>query len=274
MRRLAYSSFAAFILLGSLSGLHAQAPAAGRQPDCNCGNHVAQPYTAEFRITLVKTLANGTTITRESTEIEALDSSGRRLRSTTQPVGPDNQLGTSAHVNDPTGGVEVNWQSSAKRGWVIKLPPQDERHGCWADDTGNFRTSWFDGPRPGKPAPNGTVLANGSTVVPAVRNKPEEEDLGTSSIQGVEVRGHRLTTTFPAGQFGNDAPIVATNEAWSSQQLALTLREVTDDPRLGKRTRELVNLVLGEPDDSLFRLPDSYEVTTEELHSVPCAPSR
>lgn len=274
MRKLAFSSFAAVILLVGLSGLNAQAPGAGRQPDCNCGNHVAQPYTAEFKITQVQTLANGTTITRESTEIDALDTTGRRLRSTMESTGPNNELRTNAHVNDPAGSTEVNWQSWTKRAQVIKLPPQDQRHGCWANDSGTLRQSWYDGPRPGKPAPNGTVLANGSTIVPVVRNKPENEDLGTSSIEGVEVKGHRLTTTFPAGQFGNDAPIVVRNEVWSSPRLALTLREVTDDPRSGKRTRELVSITLSEPDPSLFQPPDGYEMIIEELHQVSCEPPR
>ena len=44
------------------------------------GSAVAgRPYTAHFRITSEQTLANGTTITRETTEINARDSQGEAL---------------------------------------------------------------------------------------------------------------------------------------------------------------------------------------------------
>jgi hypothetical protein len=45
---------------------------------------------------------------------------------------------------------------------------------------------------------------------------------------------------------------------------------VTDDPRTGKRTRELVELSQSEPDPATFQPPEGYEVVTQELHEVPC----
>jgi hypothetical protein len=52
--------------------------------------------------------------------------------------------------------------------------------------------------------------------------------------------------------------------------LGLELRQSIDDPRTGKRTRELVNLTLEEADPSLFQPPADYNVTTEEMHQVAC----
>jgi hypothetical protein len=52
--------------------------------------------------------------------------------------------------------------------------------------------------------------------------------------------------------------------------LGLEPRQTIEDPRIGKRTRELVNLTLEEPDPSLFQPPADYKVTTEELHPVAC----
>ncbi len=103
--------------------------------------------------------------------------------------------------------------------------------------------------------------------------KPEVEDLGTTTIQGVEARGTRTTTTIPAGEIGNDQPIVTTSEHWISRDFGLVVREITDDPRTGKRTRELVSLDRGEPDIAAFQPPDGYDVTVEELHEVSCQPS-
>jgi hypothetical protein len=48
------------------------------------------------------------------------------------------------------------------------------------------------------------------------------------------------------------------------------LREVYDDPRTGRRTREVVGLTIGEPDLSLFQPPEGYEVVNEEMREVPC----
>jgi hypothetical protein len=228
-----------------------------------------QPYTAEFKITTVKTLTDGTTITREVTEILARDSQGRSMRSTTDPIiGGEGATLTHTTVNDPVGGLDSRWDSRTKKAHVTRMPPQDQRHGCWATDSGSFRTSWFQGPQPGKPAPNGTVLSDGSTMVPAQRSRPQVEDLGTTTIQGIEVHGRRMTRTTPAGEMGNDRPIVSVTEYWSSPQLGLTLREITDDPRIGKRTRELTSLTTAEPDPAVFQPPEGYEVTEETLHQV------
>jgi len=107
-------------------------------------------------------------------------------------------------------------------------------------------------------------------MVPAQRSKPQVEDLGATSIQGIEVRGKRLTRTTPAGEMGNDHPIVSVTEYWSSAQFGLTLREVTDDPRIGKRTRELTSRTAAEPDPSVFQPPEGYEITEETMHQVEC----
>ncbi|HTX74954.1 MAG TPA: hypothetical protein VMD29_02025, partial [Terracidiphilus sp.] len=64
------------------------------------------------------------------------------------------------------------------------------------------------------------------------------------------------------------------SEDWVSQELGLVLRDSSDDPLSGRRTRELLNLALAEPDPSLFQLPPGYEVTSEDLHQVGCAAPR
>jgi hypothetical protein len=105
---------------------------------------------------------------------------------------------------------------------------------------------------------------------PARRHTPVVEDLGTTTIQGYEVQGKRMTTTIPAGEVGNSEPIVIVNEHWSSSQFPFALRDINDDPRSGKRTRELVSLTPGEPDLSIFQPPQGYDVSEEELHQITC----
>jgi hypothetical protein len=105
-------------------------------------------------------------------------------------------------------------------------------------------------------------------------NQPQREELGTDTILGVEVQGARMTRTTPAGRIGNDEPLLRTEEIWSAPSLGgLVLREITDDPRTGKSTREAVSLDLSEPDPAVFQPPEGYEIVDQELHEVPCQPA-
>jgi hypothetical protein len=81
----------------------------------------------------------------------------------------------------------------------------------------------------------------------------------------------RTTETTPSGAVGNDAPLVRTHEVWTAKTIPLLVRSITDDPRTGKQTRELVEFNQGEPDPALFQPPEGYRIVTEEMHPVPCA---
>jgi len=100
------------------------------------------------------------------------------------------------------------------------------------------------------------------------------EELGTDTIMGVEVRGYRTTVTTPVGRIGNDQPLVSTTETWTAASLGITVRQISEDPRMGKTTREMVNLDLSEPEPSVFQPPAGYEVLNEEMHEVPCQQAR
>ena len=217
-------------------------------------------YTAEFKITRVQTLANGTTITHESTELWAIDSSGRYVRSTIDgaPV-----QSTQVFVHDPVASTNTSWNSRTKKAEVTKQPPEDQQHGCWGNEAGTVRS------KSGSSQPASIAAQPGPEPV---REQIATEHLGTTSIQGYEAAGHRTSTTIPAGQVGNDQPIVTSEETWWSKGLgfSLVLRSVRDDPRTGTETREIVSLTLGEPDPALFRPPEGYEVEIIELHQVTC----
>jgi hypothetical protein len=88
---------------------------------------------------------------------------------------------------------------------------------------------------------------------------------------GVEVRGSRTTITTPAGAQGNDEPLVSTTEEWMAPSLGLTLRSISDDPRIGKSDREVVSLELSDPDLALFQPPAGYQLDAEVMQPVPCA---
>jgi hypothetical protein len=100
--------------------------------------------------------------------------------------------------------------------------------------------------------------------------KQTTEDLGTTSIMGVEVRGTRTTWTTPVGAAGNNQPLVNYNETWIAPILGIALRQVSVDPQVGTTTREAVSLDLGEPDLATFQPPKGYTAVTEVLHQVTC----
>ncbi len=281
MRMNAYRSLAVFTFVALAYPVWGQVSSSPANP--NPAPQVRQAYSADFKITTVRTLADGTTITRQTTETDAQDSQGRRMHAVTELTPQSNQApGTFVYANDPVDGTQLTWDTRTKKAHVNKLPPLDQRHGCWANDSGTFRASYPNGGNNmtsegpvALPAINPSVELPGPSVLSkTTAPKPEVVDLGTSNIEGLEAHGRRFTTTIQAGEIGNDEPIVTTREVWSSSEMSWPVREVTDDPRSGKRTRELVDFSQSEPDPTTFQPPEGYEVKTEELHQVPCPPSR
>jgi hypothetical protein len=284
MRMNVYRSLAVFLFVAWAYAAIGQVPSAPAKPDCNCSPHDRKPYTAEFKITSVQTLANGTTLTRESTETDEQDSQGRHLHALTELTPQMGQApGAFVNANDPVDGTQSSWDSRTKTARVIKLPPKDQRDGCWVNDSGTFRMSWHNGGRSmnsegpiSLPAGSSWVISTGPglpSVSPPSNKppKPEMLDLGMTTIEGLQAHGQRFTTTIQPGEIGNDAIIVSTSESWVSTEFGLVVRQESDDPRTGKRTRELVEFSQSDPDPATFLPPEGYEVTIVELHKVECA---
>jgi hypothetical protein len=248
-----------------------KAPVCSTDPDSQQSNRF-QPYTAESKTISVQTLGNGTTLTRESSEVRAIDSQNRTLNARTEaPVSADQPGFTWGNVNDPVENTQINWNSQTRKAQVFKLPPEAERRGCWQSDSGQMSMSF--GPEPGEFPRQRTQSA---VAVKAQANipQPKMEDLGTTTIQGVEAHGQRWTTITPVGQIGNDRELVTTNETWMAVNLGIPLRQVNDSPQGGRTTTEVVRLDLSDPPLSTFQPPEGYEVVTEELHKVACQGSR
>ncbi len=249
--------------------------------DAPCAHQpiVHQSYTAELKTTRVQVLADGTTITTESSEIRASDSQNRELFSSTRtiPRGDQQTSVTNAHVDDPVEGTQTTWNSQSKVAHVIKLPSQDQRHGCWASQSGQLHMSYGAGNA--SIAPNGGIGAgtgsasNAASIPHPTHPTPATEDLGTTTILGVEARGQRLTTVIPVGQIGNDKQLVRTIESWMAPGFSFPLRSIHENPQSGKSTTEVVNLDLSEPPLSTFQPPDDYKIEVEEMHQVACPES-
>ena len=63
---------------------------------------------------------------------------------------------------------------------------------------------------------------------------------------------------IPAGEIGNEKPIVVTSERWFSPELHVVVFAKTSDPRAGETTYRLTNVKKGEPSAELFKIPADY----------------
>jgi len=86
------------------------------------------------------------------------------------------------------------------------------------------------------------------------------EQLGKKEIEGFIASGNRHSRTIPAGEIGNEKPLVSTTDTWFSEDLKTTLLSVTDDPQTGQRITRLTNIRVGDPDPQLFQIPPDYTV--------------
>ena len=214
-------------------------------------HHARQPYTVEYSVTREETLANGTTITHEDSETEAVDSQGRRMFANTFVREPESH--THVSVFDPVARTHTSWNVPGKRATVWAESEAGAGHACAARE-------------PSAEVHSQPMHVHEGSVV---------EKLGTTTIEGIEARGERFTHTIPAGAQGNDAPLVRTEEIWRAMPAGvsgLTLRRITDDPREGKTDKEVKSLTQGEPDAALFQPPDGYEIVNQAPSD--CAVSR
>lgn len=91
------------------------------------------------------------------------------------------------------------------------------------------------------------------------------EDLGEQVLEGLLVKGTRMTDTIPAGTIGNERPIEIVTERWYSEDIDAMVLQRFSDPRVGETVYRLVNVVRGEPSPDLFQVPQGYESVTPEM---------
>jgi len=94
------------------------------------------------------------------------------------------------------------------------------------------------------------------------------EDLGVRQIEGVAAKGTRTTTTIPAGEIGNLAPINLVTERWYSTELGMAVRITRSDPRSGETVYRLTNIVRAEPAPDLFAVPSDYKIIEPSFQKV------
>ncbi|MBV8809221.1 MAG: hypothetical protein JO033_11150 [Acidobacteriaceae bacterium] len=191
------------------------------------------PYSADITNTLVQTLADGNTIQRTTTGRVARDAQGRTYVQENIRQGPFTSAPTTLiFITDPVAGYAYTLHTSEHTA---------TKHPFKAPPAGQARSEM---PR----HPEG----NNATVV--------ETDLGIQSVGGVTAQGKSITRTIQAGAIGNTMPLVSKTETWYSPELQVAVKSVHTDPRIGESTYTLTNIQRGNPDPSLFQIPQGYSV--------------
>jgi hypothetical protein len=113
-----------------------------------------------------------------------------------------------------------------------------------------------------------------STVPPALTASPsgnalpasefsKKEDLGTTEMEGLPVRGVREIQTIPAASSGTGKDVVVTDEYWYSDDLRINVKMKHDDPRMGSVAMIVTQISRGEPSSALFEIPQGYKASNE-----------
>lgn len=196
------------------------------------------PFTATVSTETTRTLADGNKIDETVNGTFARDSQGRTRREMTLPgallAGATG--GSTPHaifINDPVSGTSYILHANNKTADQVQFRAM-----------GKIRR-----------AVRGEV-AGGKRF----QNQTTTTDLGTQTINGVLAQGTRITRTIPAGQIGNERPIVIVTERWYSPDLQTYVLTKTTDPLMGNTTFQLTNIQRAEPDAALFQVPSDYTV--------------
>ena len=229
----------ATVFLLQFSSAQTAAPASTPSPACTCPaptpppQHVL-PYTMKQEITHIQTLPDGT-VTKSVEESYNIRDAEGRMRNEIIRI----QNGEAEHIFslwDYVTQTRYTWTVGANVPQVVTV----------------YR------PRPNQqpaapPAPVNLQIAPRYYPTTNVSLPPQK-------IAGVYATGSRNTRTIPAGYQGNDHDLTTTTEGWSAPAIGLALRFIRDDPRDGKTITETTDLNLSDPDPSLFRPPDGYEL--------------
>jgi len=101
------------------------------------------------------------------------------------------------------------------------------------------------------------------------------EDLGTITLDGLQAKGTRRTSTVPSDESETGEPFTIEDETWYSEDLHLYLLIRHSDSRVGVQTVGVSNLKREEPPDFMFQVPKGYkilDVTSSPVPAVPSAP--
>src|SRR5215470_9404316 len=225
------------------------APGDGRVAEWMYGERIpavaGMPFSAKAELESANQLQNGTLITHKTYNLIARDGQGRTRNEARNWIdlttGAEPRL-TRVELYDPSTRLRTNLYPLTKiaRQWPF-----------------------------GTPGP----VAAPSPQNPQVKPETSREEIGIDTIEGLPVRGVRVSQTYPTGSLGNDRPLTVVTEYWYSQELRINLLTKRTDPRSGTQNVRVTELVRQEPDPVLFTIPEEYKLLKETVQQSQSAGS-
>lgn len=210
------------------------------------------PYSGVREFEHSQTLADGTHVSQKN-ELQKIwrDADGRtRTERLMGPPGHTADMPTIIEITDSVAGYRYTLDQQRKIAHRVPIAPQPH----------------LPLPRPTTTASSDATGKTGMIFTRQARapRKMQRESLGTKTIEGILVEGHRTIMTIPAGEVGNDRPISNVSESWFSPELNDNIELTSSDPRTGQTTTRLTNIDRNNPDPTLFQVPADYEVVDEQ----------
>jgi hypothetical protein len=229
------------------------------------------PYSATITNESVQTLADGNRIIQNNSGTTARDSEGRTRQDAALPMIGNLSATNAPHIvfiMDPVAQISYTLNLTDKTAQKLSMPSGAVVGGGGTVGTGPvITTKAFFGQSAGVSAAGGPVPAPPppmfiqKTMIAEDESQATTEDLGSQTMEGVQVTGVRTTHTIPAGEIGNEKPIVIVTEVWTSPDLKTVVYSKRSDPRMGEQVFKLTNITRAEPDASLFTVPADFKVT-------------
>jgi hypothetical protein len=201
-----------------------------------------EPYRANVLTQEISFKPDGSRIVHEARNIYMRDSAGR-IR--------DEQIATPPDLN-----------GSFTQGTVQMFDPINMRNIQWNIDTKSF----VIGQIPSNTMTNrsgsvfncsrGTFASQGDSVAwHSGQDQTDYEDLGERTIEGIRVRGCRVTRRFEAKSDSNQ-PSSSVTEIWASPELQVNLFSMEHDSDGTERMTRLSGVRRSKPDPKLFQVPE------------------
>lgn len=222
-----------------------------------------RPFTAEAVVETDQTLADGSHLTGRQSLTAARDSQGRTYREEPDAPGSGSSAPKAVYISDPV--AKVNYflgpDHVAHKTPMLSLAAQAGSATVSTNGaSGRFSLQTF---ATGYGGGKGPVQAGAQATQPAKQLAPgalDTQQLGSQVITGFIADGTRTTLTIPAGQVGNQNPLVIVTECWYSQDLEATVLAKQSDPRLGASSYQLSSVQQSEPPAALFQIPSGYTI--------------
>lgn len=212
------------------------------------------PFSADIVTETSQALVDGNRIKQTNTVRFYRDAEGRtRTENLLQhSLGGVPNLPRVVFINDPVAranyALDPEKRTATRTSWAVRFRENDE-------PAVERRSMPRMGGGPGTPASGGGERGG---MRPRAGQNVKSESLGRQIVEGVQAEGTRNTTTFAAGEIGNELPIQVVSETWYSPELQTVVLRKRSDPRFGETVTRYTNISRAEPARILFEPPADY----------------